>query len=105
MSERTERIKKRAEELFNAAHERGVKQGIKQGIERGIERGIEQSLSRFAERRLGRPLLARERAALRRRLSALGPARASNTVFDLDADALAAWLRGAPKRRPARLSS
>ncbi|MFO0610705.1 MAG: hypothetical protein U0324_46515 [Polyangiales bacterium] len=105
VSERTERIKKRAEELFNAAHARGVREGIERGIERGIEqgieRGIEQGIALIAEHRLGRPLLARERAALRRRLDALGAKRATTAIADLDAAALAAWLRPAPKKRAA----
>jgi len=67
------------------------KQGKEKGQQEGIEKGI-GLVAHLFERRLARPLDSAERGALIRRLDTLGPERLGDVVFDLSAEALAAWL-------------
>ena len=64
---------------------------IKQATDQGAEQGL-GPLAHLFERRLGRPLFDHDRAALRTRLSTLGPGRLGDVVFDLSLDELSRWL-------------
>ena len=57
----------------------------------GRSEGLGPVEHQFA-RRLGRSLVANERAELLRRLDTLGASRIGDVVLDLERDALAAWL-------------
>ena len=62
---------------------------------RGKKLGSEALLAHQIERRLKRPLTTEEGATLRARLETLSAEQVSDTVMDLSAGELAAWL--APK--------
>ena len=68
-----------------------IKQATDQGAERGAKEGL-GPLAHLFERRLGRPLFDHDRAALRTRLSTLGPGRLGDVVLDLSSDELSRWL-------------
>jgi hypothetical protein len=61
-------------------------------LERGRQEGL-QPLRHLFERRLGRRMDAAEQAVLQQRLATLGADRLGDVVLDLDANALATWLK------------
>ncbi|WP_437679928.1 hypothetical protein [Sorangium sp. So ce131] len=81
-------------EVFEQGIEKGIEQGIEKGIEKGRRQGIEVMLRGVLARRLRRELSTAEQAAVANRASSLDDPQAAAAVFDLDTDALLAWLLG-----------
>ncbi|WP_437758329.1 hypothetical protein [Sorangium sp. So ce1389] len=83
-----------ASETLREVFEQGIEQGIEKGIEKGRRRGIEEMLRGVLARRLRRELSAAEQAAVANRASTLDDPLAAAAVFELDTEALLAWLSG-----------
>ncbi|WP_437489363.1 hypothetical protein WME75_10550 [Sorangium sp. So ce1014] len=83
-----------ASETLREVFEQGIEKGIEKGIERGRRRGIEEMLRGVLARRLRRELSAAEQAAVANRASTLDDPLAAAAVFELDTEALLAWLLG-----------
>ncbi|KYF47710.1 hypothetical protein BE04_16935 [Sorangium cellulosum] len=81
-------------EVFEQGIEKGMEQGVEKGIEKGRRQGIEEMLRGVLARRLRRELNAAEQAAVANRASTLGDSQAAAAVFELDTEALLAWLLG-----------
>lgn len=57
-----------------------------------VQKGRQEALGNLFGKRLGRPLTARERASLRRRLSQLGEERVADVLLNTSPRELTAWL-------------
>ncbi|XXX80045.1 hypothetical protein WMF30_14850 [Sorangium sp. So ce134] len=71
-----------------------LREVFEQGIEKGRRQGIEEVLRGVLARRLRRELSAAEQAAVADRASTLDDPIAAAAVFELDTEALLAWLLG-----------
>ena len=76
----------------NAVIVGAIEEGRAEGRREGREEGRIAMIERQCAQRLGRALTDDERAALGEKLVAVGAEAVGDTVFDLDRDALAAWI-------------
>ncbi|AUX41102.1 uncharacterized protein SOCE26_025070 [Sorangium cellulosum] len=83
-----------ASETLREVFEQGFEQGFKKGFEQGRRQGTEAMLRGVLARRLRRELSTAEQAAVANRASSLDDPQAAAAVFELDTEALLAWLLG-----------
>ena len=75
-----------------AAGNRVIVGAVRESREEGREEGRVEVFALQCSRRLGRALTDDERAALRKKLVAVGAEAVDSAMIDLDGDALAAWI-------------
>ena len=85
-------VRKTRDEGVEKGRTEGVEKGRTEGVEKGRTEGAIASLGRIFARKLGRSLVATERATLTERYARLGEDRLDAVVLDLSAADLAGWL-------------